>query len=131
VWWDWAHYWPIVPAPDDRWWWLWCNWWNEDWQGKLKYSEKTCPSATLSTKNPTRPDPGSNSGRCGGKPASNRLSYGVASGKNIMLETFYCHPFGIFYPLNRSSLSFIWIQSQVFQQHGSLKWHICVKHYVC
>jgi hypothetical protein len=28
---------------------LWSNWWNEDWQGKPKYSEKTCPSATLST----------------------------------------------------------------------------------
>jgi hypothetical protein len=44
-----ATYWPIVPAPDDRWWWLWRNWWNEDWQGgKPKYSEKTCPSATSS-----------------------------------------------------------------------------------
>jgi hypothetical protein len=31
----------------------WSNWWNEDWQGKPKYSEKTCPSATLSTINPT------------------------------------------------------------------------------
>jgi hypothetical protein len=40
-------------APDDRWGWLWSNWWNEDWQGKPKYSEKTCPSATLSTTNPT------------------------------------------------------------------------------
>jgi hypothetical protein len=39
----WGHYWPNVPAPDDRWWWLWRNWWNEDWQGKQKYSEKTCP----------------------------------------------------------------------------------------
>jgi hypothetical protein len=79
VWWDWvswycAHYWPIVPAPDDRWWWLWRNWWNEDWQGKLKYSEKTCPSATLSTTNPIWLDPGH---RCG-KPATNRLSYGAA-----------------------------------------------------
>jgi hypothetical protein len=27
--------------------------WNENWQGKQKYSEKTCPSATLSTTNPT------------------------------------------------------------------------------
>jgi hypothetical protein len=44
----------IVPATDDRWWWLWRNWWNEDWQGKPKYSEKTCPSATLSITNPTR-----------------------------------------------------------------------------
>jgi hypothetical protein len=35
--------------------WLWWGriWWNEDWQGKPKYSEKTCPSATLSTTNPT------------------------------------------------------------------------------
>jgi hypothetical protein len=27
---------------------FWSNWWNEDVQGKPKYSEKTCPSATLS-----------------------------------------------------------------------------------
>jgi hypothetical protein len=52
-----GHYWPIVPAPDDRWWPLWRNWWNEDWQGKPKYSEKTCPSATLFTSNPTWLDP--------------------------------------------------------------------------
>jgi hypothetical protein len=31
--WDWlswycGHYWPVVPASDDRWWWLWRNWWN-------------------------------------------------------------------------------------------------------
>jgi hypothetical protein len=38
--------WPIVPAPDDRWWWVWSSRWNE-------YSEKTCPSTTLSTTNPT------------------------------------------------------------------------------
>jgi hypothetical protein len=76
--WDWVswycgHYWPVVPAPDDRWWWLRRNWWNIDWQGKPKYSEKTCHSATLST-NRTWLDPG----RRGGKPATNRLSYGVA-----------------------------------------------------
>jgi hypothetical protein len=41
-----GQYWPLVPAPDDRWWWLWSNWWNEDRQGKPKYSEKTYPSAT-------------------------------------------------------------------------------------
>jgi hypothetical protein len=72
-----GHYWPIVPAPDDRWWWLWRNWWNKDWQGKPKYSEKTCPSATLCTTNPTWLDPGLNPGRRGGKPATNRLSYGA------------------------------------------------------
>jgi hypothetical protein len=61
-----GHFWPIVPAPDDRWGWLWSNWWNEDWKGKSKYSEKTCPSATLSTTNPTWPDPESNPGHRGG-----------------------------------------------------------------
>jgi hypothetical protein len=76
-----GHLWPIVPAPDDRWGWLWRNWWNDDWQGKPKYSEKTCSRATLSTTNPTWPDLGSNPGRHGGKPATNRLSYGAASSK--------------------------------------------------
>jgi hypothetical protein len=28
---------------------FWSNWWIENWQGKPKYSEKTYPSATLST----------------------------------------------------------------------------------
>jgi hypothetical protein len=40
-----GHYRPTVPAPDDDrwwWWWVWSNRWN-DWQGKPKYSEKTCP----------------------------------------------------------------------------------------
>jgi hypothetical protein len=60
------------------WLWWWTIWWNEDWQGKPKYSEETCPSATLSTTNPTRPDPGSNPGRRDGKPATNRLSYDAA-----------------------------------------------------
>jgi hypothetical protein len=72
-----GHSWPIVPAPRDRWWWLWSNWWDEDWQGKPKYSEKTYPSCKLSTTNPTWPDQGSISGRRGGKPATNRLSYGA------------------------------------------------------
>jgi hypothetical protein len=61
--------WPIVPAPDDRWW-VWRSRRNENWQGKPKYSEKTCPSATL-------PDLGSNAGCCGVKPATNSLSYGT------------------------------------------------------
>jgi hypothetical protein len=63
--WDWvrlsalatsATNWSIVTAPDDRWW-VWSSRWNENWQGKPKYLEKTCPSATLSTTNPTYPDP--------------------------------------------------------------------------
>jgi hypothetical protein len=70
--------WPVVPVPDDGWW-MWSSRWNENWQGKLKYSEKTCPSASLSTTNPTLPDPGSNPGRRSRKPATNRLSYGTTN----------------------------------------------------
>jgi hypothetical protein len=47
-------------------------------KGKLKYLEKTCPSATLSATNPTWLDPGLNPGHHGGKPVTNRLSYGTA-----------------------------------------------------
>jgi hypothetical protein len=36
---------------------FWSNWWNEDWQGKPKYSEKTYPSATLSTTKSHMTDP--------------------------------------------------------------------------
>jgi hypothetical protein len=73
----------FVPAPDDRWWWLWRNWWNEDWQGRPKYSEETCLSATLSTANPTWLDPGLNPGSCGGNSLTNRLSYGAASARDF------------------------------------------------
>jgi hypothetical protein len=84
-----GHFWPTVPAPDDRWGWLWSNWWNEDWQGKPKYSEKTCSSATLSTTNPTWSDPGSNACPCSGRPATDRLSYGVAHMDTITLLFFF------------------------------------------
>jgi hypothetical protein len=53
------------------------NWWNDDWQGKQKYSEKTCPSAALFTTNTTC-CPDANPGRHGGKPATNHLSYDTA-----------------------------------------------------
>jgi hypothetical protein len=46
--------------------------------GKPKYSEKACPSATLSATIPTWLDPGLNSGRHHGKPMTDHLSYGVA-----------------------------------------------------
>jgi hypothetical protein len=39
------------------------NWWNKDRQGEPKYSKKICPSATLSTTNPTCLDPVLNPGR--------------------------------------------------------------------
>jgi hypothetical protein len=68
--------WPILPAPGD------CD--DGEFggmkigMGKPKYSEKTCPSATLSTTNSTWLEPGSNPGRRGGKSATNRLIYGTA-----------------------------------------------------
>jgi hypothetical protein len=45
--------------------------------------EKTCPSATLSTTNPTWIDPGSNPGLRGERPATNRLSHGTALIKGL------------------------------------------------
>jgi hypothetical protein len=36
------------------------HWWNDTDRGKSMYWGKTCPSATLSTRNFTRTDPGSN-----------------------------------------------------------------------
>jgi hypothetical protein len=51
-----ATVWPIVPAPCDRWLWLWSSRWNANWQGNPKYSEKTCLSTTLSPRNPSCPD---------------------------------------------------------------------------
>jgi hypothetical protein len=56
----------------------------------LANSEKTCPSAALSTTNPTRPDQGSNPGRRGGKPADN-YTYSVASTKKKK-STFFLTP---------------------------------------
>jgi hypothetical protein len=44
---------------------------------------KTCPRDTFSTTNPIWPDPGSNPGRRGGKPATNRLSYGAARAPKV------------------------------------------------
>jgi hypothetical protein len=55
--------------------------WSIRWidrQGKPKYSDKTCPSATLSTTNPKLPDQGSNPGRRGVRSETNRLRYGTA-----------------------------------------------------
>jgi hypothetical protein len=53
----WVHsaLWPLLAyCSCPRWLWGWRSWLNEwFWQGKPKYSEKTCPDATLSTTNPT------------------------------------------------------------------------------
>jgi hypothetical protein len=48
---------------------VWSSRWN-DWQGKPKYSDKTCSISTLSAINPTWPEAGSNTGSHGGKPVT-------------------------------------------------------------
>ena len=64
--------------------------WN--WQEKTEVlGEKTCPSATLSTTNPTSPDPGSNPGLRGEKPATNRLSHGRALPSRCNTWSGICH----------------------------------------
>jgi hypothetical protein len=74
-----ATIWPLVPVPvDGRWCWAWSSRWN-DWQGKSKYSEKTCPGAALPTAHCTWLDLSSNPGRRCGKPATSSLNYGMAS----------------------------------------------------
>jgi hypothetical protein len=57
--------------------WAWSSWWNENWQGKPKYSKKSCLSATLSTTDPPWPDLRSNWDHHGEKLATNCLSYGM------------------------------------------------------
>jgi hypothetical protein len=52
--------------------------WTEIDREKPTARRKTCPRATLSTTNPTWTDPGSNPGLSGERPATNRLSHGMA-----------------------------------------------------
>jgi hypothetical protein len=54
----------IIPVPADKWE-KWSSWWNENWQGKLKYLDNTCPSSTVSTTNPRWTDLELNSGHRG------------------------------------------------------------------
>jgi hypothetical protein len=59
--------WPVIPSLDRRWQWaLWYCWWNENWQWKPEYSDKSVP-LPLCPSHPTRPDLGSNLGLCSRK----------------------------------------------------------------
>jgi hypothetical protein len=57
---------------------------------KPKHSEKTCPSAALSTTNPTC-CPYANPGRRGGKPASNRRATARPKEHPIVSMSIYWH----------------------------------------
>jgi hypothetical protein len=87
----WATIQPIVPVPDDEWWWVSSSRWNE-WKGKPKYSERTCPIYDLSTTNPTGLDLGSNAGRREGRPTTNRLIYGKTKVNREPILGFYLKP---------------------------------------
>jgi hypothetical protein len=64
---------------------------------------KTCPSATLSTTNPTWTDRGSNPGHRSARPATNRLSHGTAANLFYNAHSHYvakrykylCSPSGV------------------------------------
>jgi hypothetical protein len=57
--------------------------------GEPKNSEKTCPSATLSTTNSIWADPGTNPGLCGERLVTNHLSHVWPYGniKNVLFST--------------------------------------------
>jgi hypothetical protein len=72
--------WPIVPAPDDRWW-VWSSRWNENWQGNRSTRRKPAPVPLRPPQ--ILPDLGSNPWHHGGKPVANRLSYVTAMRSTI------------------------------------------------
>jgi hypothetical protein len=72
---------------------------------ELNWQGKTCPSATLSTTNPTWTDPGSNPGLRGGRSAANRLSHGINFRSRGMASFEHVVLFSI---TNHRSISFCW-----------------------
>jgi hypothetical protein len=76
-----GHYWPIVPAPGD------CDNYGEflvEWRlaGETQVLGENLTQRHFFHHKSHLPDPGSNPGRRGGKPATNRLSYGAALMRN-------------------------------------------------
>ena len=63
--------------------------WNETDRGKPTTRRKTCPSATLSTTNPTWTDPGSNPCLRGGRPVNN---YRVTNSQPLILVLCQMNP---------------------------------------
>jgi hypothetical protein len=66
--------------------------WNETDGENRSTRGKTCPSATLSTINPTWTEPGSNPGIRSNRPATNRLSHGTATTWPLPVLYMYLFP---------------------------------------
>jgi hypothetical protein len=98
-----ATVWSIAATPDDR---VWSSRWNENWQRKRKYSEKTCPGTTSSTTNPTWPDLGLDPGCRGGKPATDRLSYVHKSGYGNLFCSWTWSRRNMLYVVNKVAIEF-------------------------
>jgi hypothetical protein len=115
--------WPKEPIPDVRWP-VWSSRQNENLQGKPKYSEKTCTSGTLFTTDPTWPDLGPNPDRRGGKPATNRLSYGASIGDERANESV---PWGSQYrPSSCSCGHLLGVERTDRSQWTSIPYSFCI-----
>jgi hypothetical protein len=69
--------------------------------GEIEFLGETLPQRHFCpSQNPTRPDPGLNTGRRGGKPAINRLIYGAAKrGRVPFVSAIFCPQL---FPLRRT-----------------------------
>jgi hypothetical protein len=65
------------------------EWWDDIARENLRYSERTCPSDTLSTRNPTCIALSANPGLHDEKPAISRLCYSTACDRNVRISSFY------------------------------------------
>jgi hypothetical protein len=83
--------------------------WGENWSTR----RKTCPSATLSTTNPTWIDPGSNPGLRGGRPAANRLSHGTALWEYLQIFL---------------NVQEVWLLETVRERSVKPRWRVRLKH---
>jgi hypothetical protein len=69
--------WHNIPAPD-KWWWMWRNRPNDNWQGNRSTRRKPTPVPLCPPQIP-QTWPGLEPGRRGGKPETNRLTYAMAN----------------------------------------------------
>jgi hypothetical protein len=88
-------------------------------RGNGSTRKKTCPSAALSTTNPTC-CPDENPGLLGGKPATNRLSYGTALYLQLLILTSPSNwPRGLKHELSSLARKLdSWVESH--RRHGCL-----------